>query len=634
MTAYIDPQPQPQPAVDEAGPGSAREAARRAAVTWREAGRQITEKMLGELSYEYLFEPVPDAAPVTGGGDPAWRLDLPDGVTYRFRARHGAFRCWVVTPKSVTRHRARPDGAESFASADDPRVLVTDSRQVLGLTGTRLADVLGELTATVSNEALRLTAPITAAELAALPYDIAEGYLPGHPRIVVNKGRVGFSAADRVRLAPEARTAFAVRWAAVHRDLAAFRSVAGLDAATLLAEELDEATRRAFTERLADSSAAAGTDPADYVWMPVHPWQWDEIVGTLYAAELATGRVVHLGDSADTYVPHQTVRTLANVSHPTRRDVKTACSVRNTLVYRGLNSAATLAGPAVTEWLLGIHGSDPLLREEYRFDLLGEVAAVSVTHPLLGPLEELPYRFHETLGVLWREPLRTRVAPGERAVSLAALPYRDHRGDSVLTHLIHTSGMAAEDWFGRLFDLILTPLLHWFHRYGVAFCPHSQNLVLITDPDGRPLRVMIKDFAQGVDLVDTELPVHDTLAAEARTDMLRWPAPLMAQSLFSSVFSGQIRFLAEIAHDDLGHSRPAMWEQVRTVVRAYADRFPEDAGRYPDLDLFAPDVERVCLNREHLAGEGFERVDRDEEFDVRFGRVPNPLAGPDPEGAW
>ncbi|MET9956560.1 IucA/IucC family protein [Streptomyces sp. NPDC006339] len=598
------------------------------ALAWQRAGTLITEKMLGELSYEYLFEPVADPEPVTEGTEPAWRLDLPEGVTYRFRARHGAFRCWVVTPGSATRHTA--DGASG--PANDPRILVTDARTVLGLAGMRLADVLSELTATVSNEALRLARPITAAELAALPYDRADGHLTGHPRIVVNKGRVGFSAADRERLAPEARTPFPVRWAAVHRELASFRSVPGLDENTLLAEELDPATREAFTARVTE----AGGDPAEYVWMPIHPWQWDEVVGTLYAAEIATGRIVLLGDSDDTYVPHQTVRTLANVSHPSRRDVKTACSVRNTLVYRGLNSAATLAGPAVTEWLLKIHENDELLRDEYRFDLLGEVAAVSVRHPLFGSLPDLPYRFHETLGVLWREPLRTRVGDDERAISLATLPYRDQQGESVVAHLVKTSGMTPEDWFGTLYDLILTPLLHWLYRYGVAFCPHSQNLILITDPDGRPLRVMIKDFAQGVDLVDSDpvLPIHDTLGEEARKDMLRWPAPLMAQSLFSSVFSGQIRFLAEIAHDDFGYPRPAMWEQVRTIIRAYADRFPEDAKRYPDLDLFAPDVERVCLNREHLAGEGFERVDRDEEFDVRFGRVPNPLHAPDPEGRW
>jgi hypothetical protein len=48
----------------------------------------------------------------------------------------------------------------------------------------------------------------------------------------------------------------------------------------------------------------------------------------------------------------------------------------------------------------------------------------------------------------------------------------------------------------------------------------------------------------------------------------------------------------------------------------------------------AADVERVTLNREHLAGKGFDKIERDDEFDVRFGRARNPLTGPDPDGAW
>ena len=106
-------------------------------------------------------------------------------------------------------------------------------------------------------------------------------------------------------------------------------------------------------------------------------------------------------------------------------------SVRNTLVYRGCNSAATLAGPSVTTWLRRISAADPLLTEEYRFGLLGEVASVSVQHPLFGHLEELPYRFHETLGALWREPIRRRAERGARDfVRRAALPRPGRRLDA------------------------------------------------------------------------------------------------------------------------------------------------------------------------------------------------------------
>jgi len=585
--------------------------------SWQRAGALVVHKMLGELSYERLLRPVPD------GEDGRWVLALPDGVSYRFTARRGAFDCWVVTPASATR-RGRGDARPR--PADDPRTLVVDASAVLGLTGLRLADVLCELTATVAAEAQRLCRAPSAAALCAMDYDLADGHLTGHPRLVLNKGRVGFSAQDRRRYAPEAREPLRVRWYAVHRELATFRCVPALSADALLAQELDAGTRAAFTARL--------DRPADYVWLPVHPWQADEIVGTLYAAELAGGRVVALGESDDEYLPHQTVRTLANVSHRSRRDVKTAVSIRNTLVYRGLASAATLAAPEVTRWLRSVHAADRLLSAEYRFGLLGEVAAVSVRHPLFGALDELPYRFHETLGALWREPLRATLAPGERALSFAALPYRDPDGASVLAHAIASSGLAAEEWLARVFDLLLTPLLHWLVRYGVAFCPHGQNLVLVTDATLRPLRVAIKDFAQGVDLLDGGIAEHATLGAQASAHMLRWPGRLLVQSLFSSVLAGQFRFWAEVLLDDVGLPRARFWDLVRGVVHAYAARFDLPSSAYDEFDLLTPDVERVCLNREHLAGDGFDRVERDEEFDVRFGRVPNPLHAPDPADAW
>jgi len=571
------------------------------AAAWRAAGALITHKMLGELSYEHMLEPV-------AHGD-AYRLELP-GAVYAFRARRGAFDALTVEPGSARR---------SGEPVSDPRTLVVDAREVLGLSGLRLADVLAELTSTVANEAARLRRAPTAAELSTMDYNVADGHLTGHPRLVLNKGRVGFSARDRARYAPEAGEDLRLRWFAVHPEHAEFRCVDGLSRDALLAAELGD-LREEF----------AAKAPADYVWVPVHPWQADEILGTLYAAELATGVVIDLGESADAYRPHQTVRTCANVSTPGRHDVKTAVSVRNTLVYRGLNSAATLAGPSVTTWLRQVGAADPLLTEKYRFGLLGEVASVSVQHPLFGHLEELPYRFHETLGALWREPIR--LAAGERAISFAALPYRGPDGVSMLAHLIGSGDATA--WLTRLFDLTLTPLLQWLLRHGVGFCPHGQNLILVVDDAGVPQRVLIKDFAQGVDLLDEQLPSYESLPPEAAADMLRWPAHLLAQSLFSSVFSGQFRFWAEVLLDELGLPRPAFWAPVREIAGRYRDENPDLAARFDACRLFAPDVERVTLNREHFAGQGFDKVERDDEFDVRWGRVPNPLHAPDPGGAW
>lgn len=594
------------------------------AAAWRAAGSLVVHKMLGELSYEGLFEPEALEDEVAGKHR-RWRLSLPDGVSYEFDARRGAFDAWSVRPGSATR---RAGDAEPVP-AEDPRVLLADARTVLGLSGQRLADVLLELTSTVANEATRLLDAPTVERISAMDYNLAEGYLPGHRRLVLNKGRVGFSAADRLAYSPESGSDVQLRWFAVRREHATFRVVEGLGEETLLQEELDPQQRDEFLAVIAEQG-----DPADYLLVPVHPWQADEIVGTQFAVELAAGTLIDLGVGRDHYRPHQQVRALANVSRPDRRDVETALSVRTTMVYRGLNAAATLAGPALTDWLKGISDADPLLSGGRRFEILGEVASVSVHHPVLGALRELPYRFHETLAALWREPIGERLAEGEQALSFAALPYRDPEGDAVLTSLVRRSGLEPEEWLSRVFDLLLTPLLQWLVRYGVGFRPNGQNLVLIVDERGLPLRVVIKDVAQGVDLLDEDLECHRSLDAEAAAELTRAPAALLAQSLMSTVFSGQFRFWAEILFDDLGLPRGRFWGLVRDVVDRYRKDNPDLAERFDACHLFAADVERVTVNREQLAARTSTEPERDEQYDVRWGRVPNPLHGPDPAGAW
>ena len=565
---------------------------------WRMAGAAVVRKMLGELSFERLFEPEPteDAPP---GAYRGWRLSLPGDVGYSFRARRGAFGSWAVAPGGVTRAEA---GAPPVP-ADDPRTLVLDMRP--GLSPERVSEVLTALTATVAHEAARLRAAPTAEKLSTMDYDLAEGHLTGSPDLVLDKARTGFSAADRERYSPESGEDIQLRWFAVRREHARFHAVEDLAEHLLLLEELDPDQRAEFTELVAEAG-----DPADYLWLPVHPWQADEIVGTRYAAELATGVVVDLGPSHDHYRPHQTVGTLANVSRPTRRDVRTVLSVRDTPAEEG---PALTAGPDVTSWLKGISAADDLLSREFRFELLGEVAAVAVRHPLFG-------EYPETLGAVWREPVSTRLAEGERAVSFAALPERDLDGRSVLAELVHRSGLDAAQWLGRVLDIALTPLLHWMLRYGVAFRPDGRHLILIVDDAGRPLRAALKVFARGVDVLDAE---HVELAGGAQAAVRRVPPERLARSLTDGLLAGQLRFWAETLLDDLDFPRTRCWDLARDVVARYGVAHPETAPRLDASRLTAPDVERPSPNRARLTG-----------AEVLPQRVPNPLHAADPAGAW
>lgn len=574
---------------------------------WRQAGCALIAKALSELAYEEILRPVPDG--------PDHRVDLADGVSYRFVARRGPFGAWRLDPGSVRRVVANRS-----ERAEDPLRLMLDARAALGLAGPQLADVIRELAATHAADARLLRDLPTAAELADLSYVDLEACGSGHPCMVLNKGRLGFSASDVERYAPEARRPLRLRWIAVHPELGRHH---GMRRDELVTRQLDRSTRMAFDAELRGHVHDSGR----WGWLPVHPFHWDEAIAPLFAAELAEGRIVSLGEAPDAHRPLQSVRTLANVDRPDRLDVKLPLLIRNTLVWRGLATAPTAVAPQISGWLQDIGRRDRFLSDRCRMVILGEVASVTGRHPRLGAVPDAPYRFGELLGAVWRQPIAEVLKPGERARTMASLNTVGRDGRALVAELVGRSGLEPEAWLERLLGSLLPPLLHWLHRYGVAFCPHGENTVLIFDARDVPVAIAVKDLAEDVNLLPEALPEYATLAPDAEVVLHRWPARDLRHSILSAVFAGHLRFFGEIVEGHLGVPEDRLWELVAATVGGYRAAFPELADRFAAFDLEAPEFERICLNREQLLGEGFhERAERDEGFDLAHGTVANPLA--------
>ncbi|MCK1798168.1 IucA/IucC family siderophore biosynthesis protein [Streptomyces sp. XM4193] len=587
---------------------------------WQRAGERLLLKAVEEFAYEELLVPVADdPAEESEGEEASYRLEF-GPVRWTFRARRGTFGTWRVTSGSLARHPV----AEGEAG---PERLLLDARAVLDWDGPTTAEVLRELTATRRADARSLATALPAAALADLDHLDLEAHQDGHPCMLLNKGRLGFSASDTAAYAPESAGEVRLVWVAAHTSLAAYSGVPGLDAETLLGEELDPAVREAFADALRESCAVGGLEPEDFVWLPVHPFHWDEAVSTLYCAELAEGRIVHLGEGPDRYRPLQSIRTLANLDHPGRRNVKVPLMIRNTLVWRGLSPAPTHAAPDISHWLHRLRAEDPFLSEELRFHPLGEVAAVSVRHPLYESVADAPYRYHELFGAVWREPVSELLGEGERARTMAALLKTGSDGATLVGELVDRSGLSAVQWLDRFLRALLPGLLHHLYRYGVAFCPHGENTVILYDARDVPIGIAVKDFAEDVNLLPGELPEYAALTDRAREVLLRWPAHELAHSLLSAVFAGHFRFFAPLLADELDVPEPEFWSMVRREIERYHDSRPELADRFPEFGLLAADFDRVALNREQLLGGGFhDRAERDEGFDVVHGRIANPLA--------
>ncbi|MEU8566946.1 IucA/IucC family protein [Streptomyces pathocidini] len=590
--------------------------------------------MLAEFAYEEVIVPEPDApqpgsslpdantpagaapdttappAPTPAPNAPtAYRLPVTDLLTYRFRAHRGEYGHWRVDPDSIT------------PAADPLEFVALAHETVLGLTGDTTGHLIRELTATLAADTRLDATAASVAELADLGYAELEGHQTGHPWLVVNKGRIGFSAADSARWAPEARRPERLPWLAVHRDLAQYRGVPALATPDrLYADELSARTCAAFARTVADH----GRNPADYLWLPVHPWQWQESIATLFAPQIADETIILLPEDEDLRLPQQSIRTFLNTTRPRARTVKLPLSVLNTLVWRGLPTERTLAAPAVTAWVHSLRDADPYLRDETRVVLLGETASVTVEHPLYDRLPHVPYQYRELLGCIWREPVGPYLDPGERARTLAALLLTDAQGRSFTAELVRRSGLAPTTWLRRLFAALLPPLLHFLYRYGTVFSPHGENAIVVFDDQDVPVRLAVKDFVDDVNLSAEPLPEHATMPDDVRAVLLTEPPAFLTQFIHSGLFVGVFRYLAPLCEEQLGVGGSEFWALVRAEILAYHARFPELKERFEAFDLLTPRIERLCLNRNRLHLDGYrDRPDRPHA--AVHGTVPNPL---------
>jgi siderophore synthetase component len=554
-------------------------------VSWERANRELIAKLLTELEFEELLHPVE--------GD-EWTLSLDGSLAVHYTAVRRSLGHARVDPSSL---RATRDGVE--IPLPDAVEVVASGAPALGVDPSTTAGLIGEISSTLLSDVHQLEHGRPASELIDLDALALEGELRGHPWIVASKGRVGFSADDLARYAPESQRPVGVLWLAVEGA-----DTRGLDNATVVSE--------------------VGIDAGGETIVPVHPWQWTNRIQPLFTGDIARGRIRLLGERGGRYLPQQSIRTLADADHPERRHIKLALSILNTSVYRGLPRDRTLAAPALSAWLQERCFRDSFLRESGMI-LLGEVASVSVAHRAFELVEDVPYQHTELLGAIWRESVEGYLAAGERAISLAALLHRDPSGVGFVEPLIARSGLSVEAWVRRLHEVTLPPLLHVLYRYGAAFSPHGQNCMLVLRDDV-PVRLVVKDFVDDMmvssdplaELADMPVDVRSALGDGVE-------AAILVQWIQGGLLVCVHRYLAELLLERLGYPEASFWAAAERAVAGYQERFPELEPRFALFDMDAPAFVKLCLNRVRLLERGYaDSAER--PLAAAAGWIANPLA--------
>ncbi|MFF7100090.1 IucA/IucC family protein [Streptomyces nigra] len=575
---------------------------------WARANRLLIRKALAEFAHERLLTPE-----ATGDGRYTVRSD--DGRTrYTFTAVRRALDHWQIDADSITRHR---DDAELPLEALD---FFVELQKSLGLSDEILPVYLEEISSTLSGTCYKLTRPqVPAAELARSGFQAIEaGMTEGHPCFVANNGRLGFGVHEYLEYAPEVARPVRLVWLAAHRSRAAFTAGVGVEYESFLREELGAET----VDRFHGVLRARDLDPGDYLFIPVHPWQWWNKLAVTFAAEVAREHLVVLGEGDDEYLAQQSIRTFFNSTDPEKHYVKTALSVLNMGFMRGLSAAYMEATPAINDWLAQLVEGDPVLRST-GLSIIRERAAVGYRHLEYEAATDRYSPYRKMLAALWRESPVSRLEDGETLATMASLVHVDHEGASFAGALIERSGLEPAEWLRHYLRAYFVPLLHSFYAYDLVYMPHGENVILVLK-DGVVRRAIYKDIAEEIAVMDPDA-VLPPAVERVRVDV---PEDTKLLSVFTDVFDCFFRFLAaDLAAEGI-LDEDAFWRTVAEVTRDYQRSVPELAEKFERYDIFVPEFALSCLNRLQLRNNR-QMVDLTDPAGALqlVGTLKNPIAG-------
>jgi siderophore synthetase component len=439
-------------------------------------------------------------------------------------------------------------------------------------------------------------------------YDDLEGdVMDGHPYHPCYKSRMGFDLVDNQAYGPDFNPRFKLIWIAIRKESASLFISRLVEYTDFIKKEMGTTDYASYTKEL----KSKGLRPEDYVFLPVHPWQWRERVVGTFIQQIRSGQIVILGEGSDEYSPQQSIRTLANRTHPEKSYVKLPLSITNTSASRILGTHHVQNAPVVSDWLGTILDKDRYLKENLRLIFLKEVLGIVYNDQQLP--EVIQQSAYGSLGAIWRESVHTHLNPDEEAIPFTALCHLNADGRPFIASWIEE--ISLEQWVRSLLQISILPLIHLLYAYGVAMESHAQNMVLV-HRKGIPVRVALKDFPGGIryytgDFVDkSKLPdvkgiseYHSNQGSSMETEK----GFEVRDFLLDGFFHINLGELSMFLEEQFGFEESSFWLIVADVILSYQEEFPQFQERFSTFDLFEETIEVGQLTIRRLYGEAKKR---------------------------
>ena len=239
---------------------------------------------------------------------------------------------------------------------------------------------------------------------------------------------------------------------------------------------------------LSEAESVTLSTYAHYKLLPLHPWQARYLQSKAWFKHLKTKlKIIDLGEKAWLFSPTTSVRTLASFSAPWM--LKPSLSVMITNSIR-VNLAKECHRGEMTH---------RLWHSELGRDILKQCPSLkAVNDPAWIALQLDGEIIDETICIVRDQPFDLK----QQVTCIASLcqdhPIKERNRFNALFEQIAVQHrrddkiQIAHDWFKAFLNISLSPLMYVYHRYGMAFESHQQNVV-VELKDGWPELLWLRD---------------------------------------------------------------------------------------------------------------------------------------------
>lgn len=302
----------------------------------------------------------------------------------------------------------------------------------------------------------------------------------GHSMHPAPKSRTGFVHEDWQKYSPEA-----CGQTQLHYWLVAPEYIAE---GTALEQVFSIQLKQEIKWHLSESELETLAAYAHYKLLPLHPWQARYLQSKVWFKSLkAKLKIIDLGEKAWIFSPTTSVRTLASFNAPWM--LKPSLSVMITNSIR-VNLAKECHRGEMTHRLWHSELGQSILKQCPTLKAVNDPAWIALQ--LDGEIID------ETICIVRDQPF----TPEQQVTCIASL-CQDHpveernRFNALFDQIafqqkLEDKAKIAHDWFKTFLNISLSPLMYVYHRYGMAFESHQQN-VLVELKDGWPQWLWLRD---------------------------------------------------------------------------------------------------------------------------------------------